>query len=133
MPPATVQNPQVLEAAVSGPNGANRLFTCTGIATFFLQVSAGAQTQTFTFLVGPTLTRPQFHRATGTASISGVQSSTPGTQASSYQWQVNSVEVDWDDESGEIEVRLEINATSSASMSLALQRLTYYVAMLAEL
>ena len=133
MPPAQVQNAQVLEAVVSGPDDANRLFTCTGGAMFFMQVSNSNQTQTFTFLVGPTLTRPQFHRATGTASISGIQSSSQPAQPGGSSWQVNSVEVDWDDESGQIEVRVELNAQANGGISLNLQRLSYYVAILAEL
>jgi hypothetical protein len=46
---------QVLEAVVSGPSGANRLFTCTGIAN--VQMSLGRNqeqiTETWTFFVGP--------------------------------------------------------------------------------
>src|SRR5215472_3429686 len=54
MPVATTSGEQVVEAVVAGPDGANRLYTITGAATVGVNVSAG-QTQTWTFLVGPTL------------------------------------------------------------------------------
>jgi hypothetical protein len=133
VPPATVQNAQVLEATVNGPDEANRLFTCTGNANFFMNVANGNQTQTFTFLVGPTLTRPQFHRATGTASVAGFQAFVQAGANVNYSYRVNSVEVDWDDESGQIEVRVEIAASASAGVTLGVNGLSYYVAVLAEL
>jgi len=71
MPVATTSGEQVVEAVVAGPDGANRLYTITGAATVGVNVSAGqTQTQTWTFLMGPTFTRGQFYRAIGTASVS---------------------------------------------------------------
>ena len=56
MPVATTSGEQVVEAVVAVPDGANRLYTVTGAAGIAINVSAGqTQTQTWTFLVGPTL------------------------------------------------------------------------------
>ena len=72
MPATNTTGEQVLEAVVSGPDRANRLFICTGIAN--VQMSLGRDqeqiTETWTFFVGPNLTRTQFYRAIGTASVS---------------------------------------------------------------
>ena len=71
MPTANTTGEQVLEAVVAGPDGANRLYTVTGAAGVAINVSGGQQqTQTWTFLVGPTFARGQFYRAIGTASVS---------------------------------------------------------------
>jgi hypothetical protein len=48
-------------------------------------------------------------------------------------WAVNSVDVDWDDESGQTEVRVEIAIQASSGVTLTIQRLNYYVGVLAEL
>ena len=86
MPVATTSGEQVVEAVVAGPDGANRLYTITGAATVGVNVSAGqTQTQTWTFLVGPTFTRGQFYRAIGTASVSSqsaILQTTSGTLCS---------------------------------------------------
>ena len=72
MPATNTIGEQVLEAVVTGPDGANRLLTCTGIANVQMSLTRTQEqtTETWTFLVGPTLPRPQFYRAIGTASVS---------------------------------------------------------------
>jgi hypothetical protein len=72
MPATNTIGEQVLEAVVTGPDGANRLFTCTGIANVQMSLTRTQEqaTETWTFLVGPSLPRPQFYRAIGTASVS---------------------------------------------------------------
>src|SRR5260370_34512373 len=71
MPATNTIGEQVLEAVVTGPDGANRLFTCTGIANVQMSLTRTQEqtTETWTFLVGPTLPRPQFYRAIGTAYV----------------------------------------------------------------
>ena len=74
IPTNQIQNPQVIEAAVAGPDGANRLFTVMGQFDINFNVfSQGAgqtqQNETFKVLVGPVLTRQEFFRAIGTASM----------------------------------------------------------------
>jgi hypothetical protein len=60
---------QIIETEISGPAGANRLYLCTRVADINMQADQGSRTETWTFLVGPTLQGTQFRRATATASI----------------------------------------------------------------
>ena len=134
MPTANTTGEQVLEAVVSGPDGANRLYTVTGAAGIGINVSAGQQqTQTWTFLIGPTFTRGQFYRAIGTASISS-QSAILQTTSGSFVLAVSPVEADWDDESGRVEVRVEVYLSSSGGgPQLGVNQLRYWVAILAQI
>lgn len=134
MPVANTSGEQVLEAVVAGPDGANRLFTVTGAATVGINVSAGqTQTQTWTFLVGPTFTRGQFYRAIGTASVSS-QSAVLQTTSGNFQFAISSVEADLDDESSRAEVRVEIYLSSSTGgPQLSVNQLRYWVTILAQI
>ena len=133
MPTANTTGEQVLEAGVSGPDGANRLYTVTGAAGVGINVSAGQQqTQTWTFLVGPTFTRGQFYRAIGTASISS-QSAILQTTSGNFVLAISSVEADLDDESGRVEVRVEVYLSSSTGgPQLSVNQLRYWVTVLAQ-
>jgi hypothetical protein len=134
MPVANTTGEQVLEAVVAGPDGANRLYTITGAATVGINVSAGqTQTQTWTFLVGPTFTRGQFYRAIGVASVSS-QSAFLQTTSGSFQLAISSVEADLDDESGRAEVRVEVYLSSSTGgPQLSVNQLRYWVTILAQI
>jgi len=134
MPVTQTTGEQVLEAVVAGPDGANRLFTITGVANAFVSVNAGQQkTETWTFLVGPTFTRGQFYRAIAIASVANqivnVLPPAPGT----FQVGINSVEADWDDESGRVEVRVEIFLSANAGVNnVNINQLRYWVTILAQ-
>ena len=134
MPVANTSGEQVLEAVVAGPDGANRLYTVTGAATVGINVSAGqTQTQTWTFLVGPTFTRGQFYRAIGAASVSS-QSAVLQTTSGNFQLAISSVEADLDDESGRAEVRVEVYLSSSTGgPQLSVNQLRYWVTILAQI
>ena len=134
MPATNTNGEQVLEAVVAGPDGANRLYTVTGAANVAVNVSAGQQqTQTWTFLVGPTFTRGQFYRAIATASVSS-QSAILQTTSGNFTLVVSSVEADWDDESGRVEVRVEVYLSSSTGgPQLSVNQLRYWVAVLAQI
>jgi len=124
---------QVLEAVVSGPDRANRLFICTGIAN--VQMSLGRDqeqiTETWTFFVGPNLTRTQFYRAIGTASVSFQTMDILGAPAG-FTVQIVSIEADWDDESERVEVRVEVLLSSSLT-SIDITQLRYWVTILAQI
>jgi hypothetical protein len=121
--PGQLQNLQQVEAAVSGPDGANRLFTVTGQTTnlFVNAFSQGAQTnnsQTFTALVGPTFTRQQFIRAICTSSVAQTSQHiqvVPGD----FSWGIVSSDADWDDESGQVELRVEVNVSAGGNNNSA--------------
>jgi hypothetical protein len=132
MPVANTVGEQVIEAAIAGPDEANRLFTINGTANVGTFVTGTSRTETWTFLVGPAFTRGQFYRAIGTVSVSS-QSVNVQTAPASFQVQINSVEADWDDESGRVEVRVEIFGTASASANLSITQLRYWVTVLAQI
>jgi hypothetical protein len=115
IPSNQIQNLQQIEAVVAGPDGANRLFIING--QFDAVVSVGSQggsviqKEIFTALVGPVFTKRQFVGAIATASLtkSGF-SSTAGAPAgtpSSAAWEILEIDADWDDESGQVELRIE--------------------------
>ena len=132
------ENQQQLEVVVNGPDGATRLFICTGTAKAAMQLNAGPEfaqrlADTWTFLVGPTLTRLQFQRAVGTASLANfrVRYTAPagGFDAS---WELVSVDADWDDESGRVQVRAEVSLVAIQATVLV-SSLGYHVSILAAL
>jgi hypothetical protein len=133
VPAVGTTNEQVIEAAVSGPDGANRLLTCTGQAYVGIWLSPNQRSQaTWTFLVGPALPRPQFHRATATATIAGYAIS--HTAANNWHSiQFVSVEADWDDESGRTEMRVELDAQAGPGTSLSISTVGFSATILAEI
>ena len=135
IPTNQVVNLQQIEAVVAGPDGANRLFAVTGQLDAFLSASSGSnaqQTQTFTVLIGPVLTRQQFFRAICTASLAKttVQVQTPPSNSS---FGVTSSDADWDDESGLVELRIEVSVSSTGGNNnfASINGLTFQVTILA--
>jgi hypothetical protein len=132
MPTTDAIGEQVIEAVVAGPDGANRLFTVIGAANVCTETTRQQRTtETWTFLVGPTLTRLQFHRAIGTASVA---SQIVSVQTSPREFTVNiqSVEADWDDENQRVKVRVEIGLISNGA-TVAITQIRYWVAILAQM
>jgi hypothetical protein len=66
------------------------------------------------FLVGPTLTRLQFHRAIGTASVAS-QNRQHTNRAAEFTVNIHSVEADWDDENQRVNMRVEIGLIANGS------------------
>ena len=132
MPTTDAIGEQVIEAVVAGPDGANRLFTVIGAANLSIQATRQQRTiETWTFLVGPTLTRSQFHRAIGTASIASqiVSVQTPPRE---FTVNVHSVEADWDDENQRVKMRVEIGVMSNGA-TVEITQIRYWVAILAQM
>jgi hypothetical protein len=130
IPPAQIENPQQLTAVVAGPDGANRLFILDGQLPVGLG-GAGAVKETFSVLLGPVLTRRQFVQATGTASLTGVGLFNVFA-GGNVGWLIDSVDADWDDESGQVEMRIEVS-TSSNNTFVQVNKLGYHVTVLAEM
>ena len=134
MPATSTLNEQVIEAVVSGPGGADRLVTCTGQAPVYMYLSPNQNvTQTWTFLVGPALPHPQFHRATASVFVAGyaIYNGDP----TAYGWHsldFQSVEADWDDESGKTEMRVEIAMTTGQGIYFTLSKIGFSATVLAE-
>jgi hypothetical protein len=137
IPPQSVINLQMIEAGVSGPDGANRLFTITGMADCGVSANApgpnnsATQQQTFSVLVGPQLTRRQFISAIGVASLSRFHFF---NNPASSNFSVNAVDADWDDESGQVELRVEIEVfvAGASGSGVQISRFGFQVTILAE-
>src|SRR5262245_42534673 len=115
MPTTDAIGEQVIEAVVAGPDGANRLFTINGAANVCIEATRQQRTtETWTFLVGPPLTRLQFHRAIGTASIAS-QIVSIQTTPREFTVNIHSVEADWDDENQKVKVRVEIGVIANGT------------------
>ena len=131
-----IQNLQQIEAVVSSSEGAMRLVTVTG-QTSNIGFSAFSQgpftqaSQTFTVLIGPTLTRQQFVRAICTASVAQISQNVqvaPGQ----FVCGITSSDADWDDESGQVELRVEVTVNVSGNgNSATLNSFSFQVTILA--
>jgi len=131
-----LENPQQIEAVVSGPGGANRLYICTGIAPTYAQARASEMKETYLFSVGPVLTPQQFIGATATAGLAQVETwpmagSTAGP--GNNQWRIVSADADWDDEGGRVQARIEVAAAGSADINAAIAKTGYQVTILAQI
>ena len=106
---ANIVNPQTMEIVVSGPDGANRLFIFSGTAQFSFSGwdrSAGIPVkETLAFLVGNPFSAGQVKRAIVVGGVSGFLG--PGPNSADFDAvgvSVDSIDADWDDESGRIQV-----------------------------
>ena len=122
-----LQNPQQIEVYVSGPDDANRLYLCTGMAIAYLGAynDPNGARQTFTFRIGPVLTRREMVRASASVAFATTDVYEFGA-GNSFSYGLENVEADWDDESGQVEVRFDIFA-SSQNLSLTVSKVSYQV------
>ena len=132
MPTTDAIGEQVIEAVVAGPDGANRLFTINGAANVCIEATRQQRTtETWTFLVGPSLTRLQFHRAIATAPVAS-QIVSVQTAPREFTVNVHSVEADWDDENQRVKVHIEIGVLSNGA-TVEITQIRYWVAILAQM
>ena len=133
-----IQNIQQIEAVVTGPDDANRLFIIDGQfdagVSAFSQGSFVTQKEFFTVLVGPVFERKQFLRANATASLTKTflgTSPSVGPPAQSG-WNILSMDADWDDESGQVELRIEAEVICSGpNQSATINGFAFHVTILA--
>ena len=121
-------NRQQMEVAIHGPDGATHLILCTGMAT--LRPTSDAS---FTFLVGPQLSRRQFVSVIASGAFSKIHvydtgSAEPGAKLN-YEASLLSIAGEYDDGSGRVKVRVVL-APGSSWTELAI---SYQVGILAEL
>ena len=130
-----IENPQSLEAWVNGPDGANRMFIYTGTAVFLAEgPEFGWKASTLTFVppempgeIKRVFTRRQIHKAIATASLAAIYN--PGNTGYSG-WAIDSVDADWDDESGNVVVVVKMGVNGEKA---AIVRISYTITVLAEL
>ena len=71
------------------------------------------QNETFKVLVGPVLSRREFFRAIGTASMAKTNFFMQSAPPSQFGWSITGIDADWDDESGQVELRVEVSVLVS--------------------
>ena len=129
VPPGQIENPQQVTAVVAGPDDANRLLSLDGQFPAGIGASGGTVKETFSVLLGPVLTRRQFVQAAASASLTGFSMS----GAKVVGWSVDSVDADWDDESGQVELRVEISVSAGVNANATVTKVGYHVTVLAEM
>ena len=121
-------NTQQMEVAVNGPDGATHLILCTGVADL-----DPVSHETYTFLVGPQISRRQFVGVIASGALSTIQGydRNPTADDAGVERGANLVLVDanYDDESGQVKVRAEV----SSSIAMTKLAISYNVNILAEL
>jgi hypothetical protein len=137
-----IQNLQELEVVVAGPKDANRLFIIDGqfdsdLVVASLSNNARSNKEIFTALIGPVLNDKQFVRAIATASLTKTvvdyPERAPGLPlATGAAWKILGADADWDDESGQVELRIEAQVTSKgAGQEVAILGIGFHVTILA--
>ena len=123
VPSTQIQNLQQIEAVVAGPDDANRLFVIDGQFDMQLYTSSQgpgvSQKEIFSVLLGPVLTHKQFVSATATASLAKTNFDINATPAT-VSWQISNVDADWDDESGQVDLRIEAVAICSGQNNVSI-------------
>ena len=117
-----------MEVAVNGPDGATHLILCTGVADL-----GSVSHDTYTFLVGPQLSRRQFVGAIASGALSRIQAYDKDTPGDHMDGELGanlfSIDADYDDESGQVKVSAEV----SCSITMTKLSISYDVSILAEL
>lgn len=121
-------NTQHMEVAVNGPDGATHLILCQGVADL-----GAVNDETYTFLVGPQLSRRQFVGVIASGALSKIEAHGKKMieEIDKNKLGVNliSVGADYDDENQQVRVRAQV-APGTAMISMAI---SYNVSILAEL
>jgi hypothetical protein len=123
-------NSQQMEVAVNGPDGATHLILCTGIASLCF-----ANFASFTFLVGPQLSRRQFVGAIASGALSTIWIDDKISNEENARTETELVanllfiNADYDYESTHVKVTAKI----SSGAAMAKLAITYNVGILAEL
>jgi len=87
----------------------------------------------FTVLVGPVLTSKQFVSANATVSVAKTfMSNVAAGSGVNGGWRILGADADWDDESGQVELRIEAEVESvSAGLTLQIDGFAFHVTILA--
>jgi hypothetical protein len=120
-------NTQQMEVAVNGPDGATHLILCTGIADL-----GSVSHESFTFFVGPQLSRRQFVGVIASGALSKIEADHENTAQNRIIEGIGVnllIQADFDDESG----RVQVGAKVSSGTELRHLSVSYNVYILAEL
>ena len=113
---ANISNKQSFEVIIQDADGANRMIICTGKLGVFLNAADNTATgngvtqkETYKALIDPQLDAGQFRRALVVASFDGIEyRDNDPTQRDSVQWVIEEAQADFDDESGQVELRVSL-------------------------
>jgi hypothetical protein len=121
-------NSQQMEVAVRGPDGATHLILCTGIVCLdsFLH-------ETYTFFVGPKLSRRQFVGVIAAGALSTIQTHYKDSIENDDKVELGadliSINANYDDKANQVKVGAEVSSTiTTTKLSIS-----YSVSILAEL
>jgi hypothetical protein len=121
-------NAQQMEVAVNGPDGATHLIICTGVADL-----GSVSHETYTFLVGPPLSRHQFVSVIASGALSKIQTvnKTSALEDTLKELAASLVLIDasYDEKSKHVKVRAEVSST----LEMNKLSISYDVNILAEL
>lgn len=121
-------NAQQMEVAVNGPDGATHLILCTGVADV-----GSNRHETYTFLVGPQLSRRQFVGAIASGALSSIRAydKKPAGENADVELAANLISIDanYDDEAGQVKVSAEV----SSSIAMTKLAISYNVSILGEM
>lgn len=134
---------QLMEVHVNGPEGANRLFICTGSLQVFLSATDDSANgtgvtarETFKALIepDPQLTPGQFRRAIAQAAITSFSSAdNDPAQKDRVSWAIEEAEADLDDESSQVELRVALMVNpAGAGSNVTLREVSFQVHILAQ-
>jgi hypothetical protein len=135
---AQIQDLQQMDVVVAGPDDANHLFIIDGLFDTSLVIGSqgtnfATAKETFSALIGPKLTNRQFVRAIATASIVKTQIGNTA-QGGLASWNILDVDADWDDESGQVELRIEAQVSCLGSnQNASINGFAFHVTILAAL
>jgi len=113
---ANISNKQSFEVIIQDADGANRMIICTGKlrAVLFAADNTASgngitQKETFKALIDPQLEAGQFKRALVVASFDDIEyRDNDPTQRDSVRWVIEEAQADFDDESGQVELRVSL-------------------------
>jgi hypothetical protein len=121
-------NPQQMEVAVNGPDGATHLVLCTGIVNL-----GSCSHETFTFLVGPLLSRRRFVGVIASGALTTIQVNDKRSDTTypdaELRAKLLAITAAYDEEASQVKVSAEV-ASNTGAIELAI---SYQVSILAEL
>jgi hypothetical protein len=121
-------NTQQMEVAVRGPDGATHLILCTGIVCLDPSLN-----ETYTFFVGPKLSRRQFVGVIASGALSTIQTHHKASIENDDKVELGadliSINANYDDKASQVKVGAEVSSTiNTTKLSIS-----YSVNILAEL
>ena len=121
-------NAQQMEVAVNGPDGATHLILCTGVVNL-----GSSNHETYTFFVGPQLSRRQFVGVIASGAVDTIQTNEKGPMSENRDVKPGAnlvlIDANYDEESRQVKVRAEV----SSSIAITRLAVSYNVSILAEL